>query len=142
MGITSLHTVFKKIKLMACSIYFNFNIPQMIRYLAGQYTGDDQNTQAILHNLRGILPHDTLIHIERILTAGAPAKFFGDSLYKFFLDFWRYGNHKSISNNKNKIEKVMNKEDKHRYLLPLPCWLARFIQNLHLTPQGLIIKTG
>ena len=36
----------------------------------------------------------------------------------------------------------MNKENKHNYLLPLPCWLARFIQNLHLTPQGLVIKPG
>ena len=34
----------------------------------------------------------------------------------------------------------MNKEDKHRYLLPLPCWLARFIPNLHVSPKGLIVK--
>ena len=114
----------------------------MICYLAGQYTEDDQNTQAILQNLRGIVPHDSLIYIERILTTGTPAKFFGESSYKNFLDFWHYGNHKSISNNKNKFEKVMNKEDKNHYLLPLPWWLAQFIQNLHLTPQGLIIKTG
>ena len=133
---------FKKIKLMACAIYFDSNIPQMIRYLAGQYTGDDRNTQAILQNLRGIVPRETLLHIKRILTVGSPAKFLGESSYKNFLEFWRYGNHKSISNNKIKIEKVMNKEDKHRYLLPLPCWLARFIPNLDLTPQGLIIKTG
>ena len=34
----------------------------------------------------------------------------------------------------------MNKEDKHKYLLPLHCWLARFIPNIHISPQGLIIK--
>ena len=39
---------FKKIKLMACTIYFNSNLPQMICYLAGQYTGDDRNTQTIV----------------------------------------------------------------------------------------------
>ena len=133
---------FKKMQLMACAIYFDFNIPQMIRYIAGQYTGDDRNNEAILENLRGIVPSDTLTHIERILTTGAPAKFSAESSHENFLDYWRYGNHKSVSNNQTKIEKVMNKEDKHRYLLPLPCWLVRFVPNLHLTPQGLIIKPG
>ena len=73
---------------------------------------------------------------------GAPAKFFGESSYKNFLDYWHYDNHKSILNNKSKIEKVMNKEDKHQFIIPLPCWLARFIQNLYITPQSLIIKPG
>ena len=36
----------------------------------------------------------------------------------------------------------MNKEDKHRYLLPLPCWLVRFIPNIHITPQELVVKPG
>ena len=34
----------------------------------------------------------------------------------------------------------MNKEDKNQYLIPLPNWLSRFIPNLHLTPQGLLVK--
>ena len=130
----------KKMKLLACSIYFNFNIPQMIRYLGGQYTGDDRDVPTILNNIRHIIPADTLSHIERILTTGAPAEFMGESSVENFLDYWRYGNHKSVEHNKLKIEKVMNKEDKHRYLIPLPCWIARFIPNLHITPQGLIIK--
>ena len=38
--------------------------------------------------------------------------------------------------------KTMNKEDRNQYLLPFPLWLARFVQNLHITPQGLISKPG
>ena len=38
----------------------------------------DQN---ILQNLRGKIPPDTLIHIERILTTGAPAKLFAEFSY-------------------------------------------------------------
>ncbi len=112
----------------------------MIRYLGGQYTGDDRNVRTILENIRGIVPDDTVAHVERILTTGAPAAFHGESSVQNFLDYWRYGNHVSVNSNKAKIEKVMNKEDKHRYLLPLPCWLARFIPNLHVSPQGLIVK--
>ena len=69
----------------------------------------------------GIVTDDTVAHVERILTTGAPAGFHGESSVKKFLDYWRYGNHVSVNSNKAKIEIVMNKEDKHQYLLPLPC---------------------
>ena len=36
----------------------------------------------------------------------------------------------------------MNKEEKYKYVFPLPIWLVRFIANLHLSPQGLIQKEG
>ena len=112
----------------------------MIRYLGGQCTGDNCNVRLILQHIRGIVPDDTVAHVERILTLGAPAAFAGESSVQNFLDYWRYGNHASVNLNKAKIEKVMNKENKHKYLLPLPCWLARFIPNLHISPQGLIVK--
>ena len=107
-------------QLMACAIYFNFNIPQMIRYLAGQYTGDDRDNLVILRNLRGKILDNTLSRIAHILTTGAPAEFSAESSYENFPDYLHYGNHKFVSNNKLKIEKFMNKEDKHHYLLPLP----------------------
>ena len=34
----------------------------------------------------------------------------------------------------------MNKEDRNQYVLPLPNWIARFVKNLQLTPQGLLQK--
>eukprot|EP00957_Ditylum_brightwellii_P030512 2311024-Ditylum_brightwellii.AAC.1 len=36
----------------------------------------------------------------------------------------------------------MNKEDRICYLIPLPCWMTRFIPHLHATPQGPIVKSG
>ena len=77
--------------------------------------------------------------MRRILTIGSPTEFKGESSLDNFLDYWRYGNHQSIDKNHTKIEKVMNKEDKHKYLLPFPCWLARFIPDIHVTPQGLVV---
>eukprot|EP00957_Ditylum_brightwellii_P171115 13026027-Ditylum_brightwellii.AAC.1 len=41
-----------------------------------------------------------------------------------------------------KIRRVMNKENRNCYLLPLPCWITRFIPHLHVTPQELIVKPG
>ena len=64
------------------------------------------------------------------------------SSYKNFIDFHNYGNHSSIDKNVEKTMKAMNKEDRNQYLISLPSWLARFVVHLHVTPQGLVIKSG
>ena len=38
--------------------------------------------------------------------------------------------------------KNINTEDTHQYLLPFPNWLAGFVENLHVNPQGLLSKAG
>ena len=65
-----------------------------------------------------------------------------ESTHQNFLKFFRYGNHTSIQQSLDKVIKTLNKEDRNQYLLPFPNWIARFISNLHLTPQGLLSKTG
>ena len=77
----------------------------MIRYLGGQYTGDDRDVRKTLENIRGIVPDETVAHVERILTTGAPVAFHGESSVQNFLDYWRYGNHVSVNSNRAKIEK-------------------------------------
>ena len=132
----------KRMQLLACSFYVDFNIPFLIRYLGGQYTGDDRNVQKILSNIKNRVPQNVFNDVERILTIGAPTHMSGELSRKNFLEYWRYGNHPSICNNRDKIKKVMNKEDKHKYNITLPIWSARFIPNLHLSPQGLVVKPG
>ena len=56
------------------------------------------------------------------------------------MDFLTYGNHSSISKNVDKTMKTMHKEERNQYLIPIPSWVARFIRNMHITPQGLLIK--
>eukprot|EP00957_Ditylum_brightwellii_P196411 14965407-Ditylum_brightwellii.AAC.1 len=34
----------------------------------------------------------------------------------------------------------MNKDNRNCYLIPLLCWMKRFIPHLHMTPQILIVK--
>ena len=127
-------------QLLACAFYVNMNIPFMIRYLGGQYTGDDRNIEKTLNNLKGNIPPLLLKDIERILRIGCPTYLSGDINRKQFLEHWRYGNNRSIYDNEKNLTKVLNKEDKHKYLFVLPLWLVRFIPNLYLSPQGLIKK--
>ena len=132
----------KKMKFLACAFYLNFNIPFMLRYLGGQYTGDDRNVKRILKNIYGNVPSDLFADIKRILTVGAPRFLSGELSRKNFLDYWRYGNHSTMDTEITNLKKVLNKEDKHKYMFSLPFWTTRFIPNLHLSPQGLIQKPG
>lgn len=36
----------------------------------------------------------------------------------------------------------MTVEHKHNYAIALPCWIARFVPNLHLIPQGFAVNEG
>ena len=56
----------KKMKLLTCLMYVDFDVPYLIRYLGGQYTGDDRDVSAIIKNLRGIVPQHTVEQIECI----------------------------------------------------------------------------
>ena len=38
--------------------------------------------------------------------------------------------------------KTIDKEDRNMFILSFPFWLRRLIQNLHMTPQGILCKIG
>ena len=132
----------KRMQLLSCAYYVDFNIPFMLRYLGGQYTGDDRNVTKILNNINGKVPENLYIDIKRILTVGAPTYLSGEMSRENFLSYWRYGNHRNMEDDPQKLKKVLNKEDKHKYMFSLPIWSTRFIPNLHLSPQGIIQKKG
>ena len=52
------------------------------------------------------------------------------------------GNHVSINKNTDKVLKAINKDEKNNDIIPFPKILTRFIPDLHLIPQGLLIKPG
>ena len=95
----------KKMKLLACAIYLDFNIPYLIRYLGGQYTGDDRDVCTIIDNITGIVPDETVSQMKRILTVGSPTEFHGESSLDNFLEYWRYGNHQSSPKTEQKLRK-------------------------------------
>lgn len=38
------------------------------------------------------------------------------------------------------VTKALNKEDKHNFVMHFPAWTVRFIYNLHVSPEGILIK--
>ena len=128
-------------KLLAATLHYDLNIPTVIRYLGGNYTGEYRDVKKTIKILKKSKCDETIISdLKRTLELGCPNKFNAHSPHNNFLDFFRYGNHSSINKNLEQTLKAMNKEDRNQYLIPLPNWLARFLPNLHITPQGLLVK--
>ena len=112
-------------------------------FLKGNYTGEYRNTKGTIKALQAANCDVTIINdVRRTLLTGCPNKMTAESTHENFLKFFRYGNHTSIQQSLHKVMNTLNKEDRNQYLLPFPNWIARFILNLHLTPQGLLSKTG
>ena len=64
------------------------------------------------------------------------------STHDNFLIYFRYNNHGTIDKTLVQLKNTLNKEDKNQYVLPFLNRIARFVKNLHLTPQVLLQKPG
>ena len=130
-------------KMLVAVFWYNLDIPTVIRFLRNNYIGEYKETDITLKLLNDTKCDPQVIKdIERLFHTEVPNKFNASSTHKNYLDFFRYGNHSSILKDIDKTLKAMNKEDRNQFLIPLPSWIARFIRNSHLTPQGLLTKPG
>ena len=130
-------------KMLAATLNYDLDVPTLIRFLGGNYTGEYREIEKTIKILKDTKCNDKVIKdLQRLFKTGSPNYMNATSTHKNFLDFFRYGNHSTIDSNIEKTLKTMNKEDRNQYLVSLPNWLARFIPNLHITPQGLVIKDG
>ena len=127
---------------LSCLLACNFEVPTLIRHLGNAHTGNDRDTSTLLSNIKDRVPVETYNEIYRILRFGSSVYVHGFSSKKIFCKYYKYGNHTSVTKNVNATKKVMAKELKHSYSIPLPVWIARFVPNIDLTPQGLVQKDG
>lgn len=126
----------------AAAIHYDLHVSSVLRYAGGNYTADYRNVKEIVQNLKGKVDESDLEDLERVFTTGAPTKMVAESSNENYMDYLKYGNHKSILKDPAKVVKTMNKEDRNCYVIPMPCWLARFIPNAFFTPNGLLCKPG
>jgi len=128
-------------KMLAALLYYDLDVPTLIRFLGGNYTGEYRDVSSTIKILQESNCNPTVINdLKKIFTIGCPNKLVASTSRENFLHFFHYGNHTSITKNIHKTTKALNKEDRNQFLIPLPCWLARFLKHLHITPQGLLMK--
>jgi len=130
----------KRMQFLACILHYNFHAGSVFRFLKNNHTNAHINPKKLHNELTGILPPHINNYLYRALKVGAPSKINAHSSRKNFLDYLKYGNHKSIDTNLPLVKKALNKEDKHDFVMHFPAWVARFVPNLHLSPEGILIK--
>ena len=81
-----------------------------------------------------------ILDLQRLLDKGCTNKMNISSTHRHFIICFRYGNHSPIDKEVEKTRKTMSKEERNRYPILLPSSLTSFIYNLHVTPQGLLLK--
>jgi len=110
--------------------------------LGKNYTNDHIDPFVVAARLKKIAPRHFISYYLRSLLFGATSKMHDRSSAKNFRDYRLCGNHASITSRPELVQKVINKEERNNFIIPLPSWLAQFIPNLHLFPEGIIIKEG
>lgn len=121
--------------ILACAIYYDFDISIIIRYVRGNYTAEYRKPQKIIDLLnKAKCPNKIVSDLEKILTFGCPTKLNAHGSLKNFNTYLKYGNHKSVIKNKEKIYKTMVKEINKSHVLMLPQWTTRLCRNIHITP--------
>lgn len=127
---------------MACLFHYDLDLAAVMRFLGQEHVAAHRDPDVILSRVQGLIPEKVYDEFERILRLGCPARFNGHGTRQQFLRYRNYGNHKSLSQNPEAFRKAMNKEDKRNYVLTFPSFLADFIPDLWLTPNGLLRIPG
>jgi hypothetical protein len=127
---------------LAAAIHYDLHIPSVYRYIGGNYTAAYRDIPEILSHIKNVVPHDIYTDVHRIFTHGTPRIFRAESTRENFDKYRQYGNHTSIDKFQDKVRVLMNKEEKNSYVMVFPCWLARFIPDMHLTPQSIVVQPG
>jgi len=130
----------RRMQFLACILHYNFHAGSVFRYLGNNHTNAHINPDQLFKELQNIVPPDINSYLHRALKIGAPSKINGHSPRHNFLNYLQYGNHKSITMNTPLVSKALNKEDKHNFVMHFPAWIARFVYNLHLSPEGILVK--
>jgi len=132
----------RKLQFMAATLHYNFHIASVIRYCGHNYTNSHIQIPQLISKIKHIIPKSLLQYITRALTIGAPSFINAHNPRSNFLDYYTYGNHSTIQQNPQLVAKALVKEDRYNFFIPLPSWMCRFLYNMHLSPEGLVIKPG
>ena len=132
----------RTLMLRDLAIGLNFHFPSVIRYLGHYYMGEHLPRKSLLTRVTPFLDDGLMTDLRRVLFKGSPAVLQGESSHANFWKYKRYSNHVSVTKDVKRTFCTLNKDDKNRFLLTFPNWLARFVPHLHLTPTGLVTIEG
>ncbi len=110
----------------ACAIYYTLHPGMVIRYLKGEYVGENRNVPQILRDVSSHVDESDAAHIERILTQGCPLRLSFEETSEMKAYIVQKGNQETFKMYPEIVTKTMNKEDRHSHLLPVKLWVLNF----------------
>ncbi|KAL7545571.1 hypothetical protein ACHAWF_008925, partial [Thalassiosira exigua] len=129
--------------MLAAPFHYQMHASDVMRFLGGTFTGEHRDITSIVETLTS---HDIdpwlIAHYVRTMTVGCPAHFVAESSRDNAMLHWRQGNHPSIKKYLVEMLNTMAKEHRNRFNMPLPCYIARYLPHLFLTPQHALDKPG
>lgn len=122
----------------AAILFYQGDVATVVRVFGGPHVGAQRNVPDIMRRLKKSVKPSTLADLNRIYSAGCPAKANAHSSVENFNRFYRYGNHKSASAAPDETLKTLIKDALRGAVLIADIRLVPFVRNLHLTPQGIV----
>jgi hypothetical protein len=124
--------------ITACFIHYKFHTPSVVRFIGGVHVGAHRDTAAILKELKGKINDQTHRDLEWLYTRGAPHICQATSSEENFLEFYKYGNHKSVYIEPGTTQKTLVKDFKKNYCLAADQRILPFVYDAHLTLLGMV----
>jgi hypothetical protein len=124
----------------ACAIHYSLHPGMVIRYLRGEYIGENRNVPQILRDVSSHVDDTDAAHIERILTQGCPSRLSFEEASEMKAYIIEKGNQATFKMYPEIMTKMMNKEDRHRHLLPVKLRVLHFSPWCRHTAQGNLVK--
>lgn len=141
----------KRVLHLAVALYrFQFDYPDLIRWLGGVYTYAHRDWNAvydILHMVRDRpipsgYPKVDINHAMDLLRFGAPLEMHHSCTYQDLARREAYDNHPPIIEAIDEILRNFSKEEQLSYQLLLPRFIWRFINGLHISPINWVTQPG
>ena len=123
-------------------IYYSLHPGMLIRFVKGEYIGENRNVPQVLHD---VLPYINAVdaeHFERILSMGCPSIIDFEESSEKKATIIEKGNQATFKMYPEIVKRTMNKEDRNSHLLPVKLWVLHFLSYCWHTAQGILVKPG
>ena len=121
----------------AALLQHSCDVEKLVYYLGGPHVGANRNVPKILQDLKKGVQPEILAEIKRVFEHGSPRHINATNTEQNLKDYYQYGNHESVNDNEDEVEKVLLKDHRRGNTLLVDPRLFAYIPNSHLSPQGL-----
>ena len=120
--------------MVACAVYCDLGFGLVLRFLAGEYTVEWRDVNAIIQAVEPHVSKSDREHIFWILTDRCSAKLVWEETAQNKEIFIKCGNNLSINAHWDKVIEVFNKEDQNHHIMVFPRWICGGSPYTHSAP--------